>query len=64
MVLKDSIEDSMDNVSNEEMMTRAAAKKKLLCEIRVKQLRFFGYMMRKKDLETLAMTGKIKGKEM
>ena len=35
---------------------------KLILEIRKKQMRFLGHLMRKDSLENLALTGKIEGK--
>ena len=35
---------------------------KLILEIRTKQMRFLGHLLRKDGLENLALTGKIEGK--
>ena len=51
-----------DKVRNEEVLQRAGAGMKLILEIRTKQMRFLGHLMRKDGLENLALTGKIEGK--
>ena len=51
-----------DKVRNEEVLKRAGAGRKLILEIRTKQMRFLGHLMRKDGLENLALTGKIEGK--
>lgn len=62
MVLKENIEDNLEKMSNEEAMTQAVVNKKLLCEIRAKQFRFFGHVLRKESLENLVMTKRLKRK--
>ena len=52
----------MDKVSNEEVFQTAEVKRKLLHDIRIRQLGFLGHVMRKGGLENLALTGKIEGK--
>ena len=51
-----------DKVRNEEVLKRAGTGRKLILEIRTKQMRFLGHLMRKDGLENLALTGKIEGK--
>ena len=48
--------------SNEEVLQRAGSKRKLLCNIRKRQLEFLGYVMRKEEIENLVVTGKIDDK--
>ena len=51
-----------NKVRNEEVLKRAGRGRKLILEIRTKQMRFLGHLMRKDGLENLALTGKIEGK--
>ena len=51
-----------DRVSNEEVLRRATVNQKLLSEIRIRQMRFMGHLVRKGGLENLSLTGKIEGK--
>ena len=51
-----------DKVCNEDVFSRAQVKRKLMNDIGVSQLNFLGHIIRKEDLENLAMTGKIEGK--
>ena len=51
-----------DKVTNEEVLQRAGVERKLIGEIRTRQLRFLGHVIRKDGLENLALTGKIEGK--
>ena len=51
-----------DKVRNEEVLKRTGTGMKLILEIRTKQMRFLGHLMRKGGLENLALTGKIEGK--
>ena len=51
-----------DKVRNEEVLQRAGTGMKLILEIRTKQMRFPGHLMRKDGLENLPLTGKIEGK--
>ena len=51
-----------DKVRNEEVLQRAGTGMKLILEIRTKQMRFLGHVMRKDALENLTLTGKIEGK--
>ena len=36
-----------DKVSNEEVLRRAEVNRKLFCELRIKQMRFWGHLLRK-----------------
>ena len=51
-----------DRVCNEEVLRRANVNQKLLCDIRVRQMRFLWHFVRKGGLENLSLTGKIEGK--
>ena len=51
-----------DKVRNEEVLQRTGTGMKLILEIRTKQMRFLGHVMRKDGLENLVLTGKIEGK--
>ena len=51
-----------DKVCNEDVLSRAQMKRKLMKDIRVRQLNFFGHIIRKDGLENLALTGRIEGK--
>ena len=55
-------EDSLGKARNEEVLQRAGKGMKLILEIRTKQMRFLGHLMRKDGLENLALTGKIEGR--
>ena len=46
-----------DKVCIEDILRRAQVKRKLMKDIRVRQLNFLGYIIRKDGLENLAMTG-------
>ena len=48
--------------NNEEVLKRSGSQRKLLCITRKRQLEFFGYVMRKEEIEHLVVTGKINGK--
>ena len=50
-----------DKVSNDDVLSRANGNRKLLREIRVKQLKFLGHILRKDGFEKLVLTGKIEG---
>ena len=52
----------MDKVRNEEVFRRAGVDRKLMQDIRSRQMKFLGHVMRKEGLENLALTGKIDGK--
>ena len=47
-------------VRNEEVLKRAGTGRKLILEIRTKQMRFLGHLMRKDGLENVALTGRLK----
>ena len=51
-----------DKVSNEEVFRRAGTGRKLIFDLRMRQMKFLGHVMRNGELENLAMTGKIEGK--
>ena len=51
-----------DKVRNEDVLSRAQEKRKLMNDIRVRQLNFLGHIIRRDGLENLAMTGRIEGK--
>eukprot|EP00795_Rhopilema_esculentum_P010718 gene10718-biopygen13199 len=51
-----------DKVSNEEVLARAGVSRRLIKDIRIRQMRFLGHVPRKEGLENLALTGKIEGK--
>jgi len=50
-----------DHVSNAEVFTRAGTQRSLLKNIRKRQAEFLGHIMRKQQLETMLITGKIEG---
>ena len=49
-------------MSNEEVLVKIGAKQTLLATIRKRHLQFLGHVLRKQELEELALTGKIEGK--
>ena len=51
-----------DKVSNEEVLQRANTSRNLLKVIVNRQMRFVGHIVRKSQLEAIAMTGMIEGK--
>jgi len=51
-----------DRVTNEEVFSRAGVDRKLMQDVRSRQLKFLGHVMRKGGLENLALTGKVEGK--
>ena len=51
-----------DKLTNEEVLQRAVVERKLVGEIRTRQMRFLGHVIRKDGLENLALTEKIEGK--
>ena len=51
-----------DRVSNENVLRRANVNHKVLSNIRIRQLKFLGHLLRKEGLENLSLTGKIEGK--
>jgi hypothetical protein len=52
-----------EHATNEEVLTRANAKRGLMNIIRERQLKFLGHVMRKEGLENLILTGHIEGKK-
>ena len=52
-----------DKVCNEGVLSRAQVKRKLMKDIRVRQLNFLGHIIRRDGLENLAVTGRIEGKK-
>ena len=53
---------STDKVCNEDVLSRVQVKRKLMKDIRVRQLNFLGHIIRKDGLENLVMTGRIEGR--
>ena len=51
-----------DHMSNEEVLAKAGTRRKLVVTIRKRQLQFLGHVLRKEELEDVAITGKIEGK--
>ena len=51
------------HVTNEEVIRSTNTIKKLLNEIVNRQVKFFGHIMRKVEVETLVMTSFVKGKK-
>ena len=51
-----------DKARNEEVLKRAGTGIKLILEIRTKQMRFLGHLMRKDGLENLALTRRLMGR--
>ena len=49
-----------DKVSNEKVFERAEVERKLMCELRARQMRFLGHILRQGGLENLVWTGRIK----
>ena len=49
-------------ISNEEVLARAGVNRRLIKDIRVRQMRFLGHVLLKEEFENLALTGKIEGK--
>jgi len=54
--------DVFDKVCIEDVLSRAQVKRKLINDIRARQLDFLGYIIRIDGLENLGRTGKIVGK--
>jgi hypothetical protein len=52
-----------DHVTNEEVLRRIQAKRSLLSNIRSRQARFIGHVLRREKMEHLITTGKIEGKK-
>ena len=51
-----------DHMSNEKVLAKAGTRKKFVETIRKRQLQFLGHVLRKEELEDMAITGKIEGK--
>ena len=51
-----------EHVTNVEDLRRANTKRKLLSEMVNKQVKFFGHVMRKEEMENLVTTGYVEGK--
>ena len=51
-----------DKVSNDQVLQRANTSRNLLKVIVSRQIRFVGHVMRKNQLEAVALTGMIEGK--
>ena len=49
-------------MSNSEVLSIAGTERKLIQAIRRRQLQFLGHILRKQELEDVALTGKIEGK--
>ena len=56
MVLKANDEDSLDRLTNGEVLKIAGVERKLVGEIRTRQMIFLGHVIRKGGLENLALT--------
>ena len=50
-----------DFKSNEEVLNLARARREMLGEIKSRQMRFLGHIMRHSDVEKLVLTGKLNG---
>jgi len=50
------------HTTNEDIMLKADRRRKLQTTIWLKQLQFFGHVMRKEEMEELFVTGRIEGK--
>ena len=51
-----------EHVTNVEVLRRANTKRKLLSEMVNRQVKFFGHVMRKDEMENLVTTGYVEGK--
>ena len=51
-----------ERVSNEQVLIRAGAKREMMRMIRRRQLRFLGHVMRRQQLESNCMTGRLDGR--
>ena len=51
-----------ERVSNEQVLIRAGAKREMMRMIRQRQLRFLGHVMRRQQLESNCMTGRLDGR--
>ena len=52
----------IDHISNSEVLSMAGRERKLIQAVRRRQLQFLGHVLRKQELEDVALTGKIEGK--
>ena len=51
----------VERVTNEEVLRRAGCARKIISEIRKRQLRFSGHVIRENKIENLCLTGRING---
>ena len=51
-----------ERVSNEQVLNRAGAKREIMRAIRRRQLRFLGHVMRRQQMESNCMTGRLDGR--
>ena len=51
-----------DRMSNSDVLSKADTERTLVKGIRRQQLQFLGHVLRKQELEDIALTGKIEGK--
>ena len=51
-----------ERVSNEQVLNRAGAKREMMRMIRRRQLRFLGHVMRRQQLESSCITGRLEGR--
>ena len=51
-----------EHITNVEVLRRANTKRKLLSEMVNRQVKFFGHVMRKEEMENLVTTGYVEGK--
>ena len=52
-----------DHITNEEVLRKAGCQRKLMFNIRKRQLLFLGHVIRKEGLEELVLSGKVDGKK-
>lgn len=58
----ENVADSRDHMSNNEVLEKMETKKKIMFNLRKRQLKILGYIMKKAGLEKLIHTGKIEGR--
>ena len=51
-----------EHITNEEVLRRMSTRRQLIFVIRTQQMRFFGHILRHKEIETIVATGKVEGK--
>ena len=51
-----------DKLTNDAVLLKADTQRSLLKVITSRQIRFLGHVLRKNELEAIALTGKIEGK--